>query len=84
MDEMEKLKLDISNKLSRLEKLLDQQTNKKKWLKSAEVKELLGISHGTLQAMRNNGTIKFSRIGGMIYYNIGDVDKIMEENKNDR
>lgn len=29
----------------------------KQWLKSSEVRKLLSVSHGTLQTLRNNGTI---------------------------
>ncbi len=52
-------------------------SDKKQWLKSAEVRKLLGISHGTLQAMRNNGTIPFTRIGGVIYYSRKELDKML-------
>lgn len=41
----------------------------KKWLKSSEVKKLLGISTGTLQNLRINGTLFHSKIGGTAYYN---------------
>ncbi len=47
------------------------------WLKSAEVRKLLGISHGTLQTLRNNGTIPFTRIGGVIYYSRNQLDKML-------
>jgi len=42
----------------------------KKWLKSYEVKKLLNISPGTLQTLRSNGTLPYTRIGGMIYYEV--------------
>ena len=37
----------------------------RKWLKSYEVRDLLGISPGTLQNMRINGTLAFTKIGGL-------------------
>tara|TARA_B100001245_G_C22635822_1_gene312907 strand:+ start:235 stop:465 length:231 start_codon:yes stop_codon:yes gene_type:complete len=40
----------------------------KKWLKSLEVCRLLRISPGTLLNMRVNGTLPFTKIGGVIYY----------------
>jgi hypothetical protein len=40
----------------------------KKWLKSDEVRKLLKVSSGTLQTLRRNGTLKFSKVGGIIYY----------------
>lgn len=55
----------------------------KQWLKSTEVKKLLGISHGTLQNLRNNGTIPFTKIGGVIYYSRQEIDKMMKTNRSD-
>ncbi|MDB5134369.1 MAG: hypothetical protein JWP37_972, partial [Mucilaginibacter sp.] len=40
----------------------------KKWLKSYQVKNMLKISPGTLQNLRVNGTLSYSKIGGIIYY----------------
>lgn len=53
----------------------------KKWLKSYEVKKMLGISPGTLQSMRINGTIPFTKMGGILFYDSEDIRKILEDNK---
>jgi hypothetical protein len=53
----------------------------KKWLKSYEVKKMLGISPGTLQNMRINGTIPFTKMGGILFYDFEDIRKILEDNK---
>ncbi|HEY2582979.1 MAG TPA: helix-turn-helix domain-containing protein [Mucilaginibacter sp.] len=50
----------------------------KKWLKSNEVRKLLNISPGTLQNLRINGTLNFTRIGSLIYYKQEDIDKLLE------
>lgn len=55
----------------------------RKWLKTYEVRELLGVSPGTLQTLRNNGTIPFSKIGGIIYYDANEVDKLLQSQKRD-
>lgn len=55
----------------------------KKWLKSNEVKELLSISPGTLQNLRINGTLPYTKIGGIIYYDMEEINKILEENRVD-
>lgn len=55
--------------------------NKQKWLKSKEVLELLTISPGTLQNLRINETLTFTKIGGTIYYDQDDINKILEQNK---
>ncbi len=53
----------------------------KKWLKSFEVRKLLGISPGTLQNLRINGTLPFTKIGGVIFYDSEDINKMMRENR---
>jgi len=53
----------------------------KKWLKSAEVKKLLGISHGFLQSLRDSGVLPFTKIGGSIYYDYADITFMMSANK---
>lgn len=53
----------------------------KKWLKSYQVKNLLKISPGTLQNLRVNGMLTFTKIGGIMYYKYEDILKMMEGNK---
>ncbi|MFI5139385.1 MAG: helix-turn-helix domain-containing protein [Sphingobacteriales bacterium] len=50
----------------------------KQWLKSAEVRKVLKISPGTLQNLRINGKLRFSKIGGMMYYKMEDIQKLLE------
>jgi hypothetical protein len=38
---------------------------KKEWLKSSEVRNMLGISHITLQNLRTNGLLPHSKLGGI-------------------
>ncbi|QEC75246.1 helix-turn-helix domain-containing protein [Mucilaginibacter ginsenosidivorax] len=54
------------------------QGQSKKWLKSAEVRKLLGISPGTLQNLRINGTLRFTKVGSIMYYKLEDINKILE------
>jgi hypothetical protein len=53
----------------------------KKWLKSREVRKLLGISPGTLQAMRTKGILPYKRVGGLIYHDSEEIQKMMESKK---
>lgn len=70
-----------------LKKLLDQSPEKKqeeqnpKLLKSHQVQRLLGISPGTLQNLRINGTIPYTKIGGVILYSMEDINAIMQRNR---
>jgi hypothetical protein len=53
----------------------------KKWIKSAEVCNILGISTGTLRTLRIKGELTFSRIGGVNYYDYDDIQQMLLENK---
>ena len=52
----------------------------KKYLKSNELMELLKISPGTLQTLRINGTLPYTKIGGIILYDADEIDKVIKEN----
>lgn len=54
------------------------QPQHKQWLKSSEVRKLLNISPGTLQNLRINGTLRYTKIGGMLYYRLEDIHKLLE------
>lgn len=56
-------------------------TQPKKWLRSPEVRELLNISPGTLQNLRINGTLPYTKMGGVIYYEYADILKVMQANR---
>lgn len=57
------------------------QQQTKQWLKSTEVRKLLNISPGTLQTLRINKTLSYTKIGGTIYYAYQDIEKVLELNK---
>ena len=49
----------------------------KKWLKTNEVMELLGMSEVTLQTLRNRKQIPFKKLGGICYYNAEELDEYL-------
>lgn len=49
----------------------------KKWLKSHEVMKLLSISSGTLHSFRHNGTIPYTKIGGLTYYDAEEIHRLL-------
>jgi len=66
--------------LSEIKQLMQQQGQgqSKQWLKSVEVRKLLKISPGTLQNLRVNGTLGFTRIGSLLYYKLEDINNLLE------
>lgn len=59
----------------------NQATQNKKWLKSKEVRNMLSISPGTLQTLRINGTIPYTKMGGVIYYDNDEILRILQKNR---
>lgn len=55
-------------------------TPEKVWLKSHQVQRLLGVSPGTLQNLRINGTIPYSKVGGVLFYDKEEIYNVLEMN----
>lgn len=75
--DLEKFKYELIDKIKDLLQDESGQT-KRKWLRSSEVRKMLGISPGTLQNLRVNGTLPFSKIGGIVFYQLGDLHNLLE------
>lgn len=73
--------LNFGNLLLNELKAITQKEQPAQWLKSSEVRKLLKISPGTLQNLRINGTLNYTRIGGIIYYKYEDIEKILNNHK---
>lgn len=56
-------------------------SGEKKWLRSSEVRKMLGISAGTLQNFRINRLLPFTRINKLIFYKPEDVEKLLSPKK---
>jgi hypothetical protein len=81
-DDLREFKMEL---LEDLKELIQKpiQPKKKKYLKSAEVMEMLQVSPGTLQNLRINGTLPYSKIGGIIFYDADEITKVILENRID-
>ncbi|MEO6523849.1 MAG: helix-turn-helix domain-containing protein [Mucilaginibacter sp.] len=53
------------------------------WLRSAEVRKMLNISPGTLQNLRISGVLPYRKIGGSMFYNKEEIEKIMRGKENE-
>jgi len=76
-EDLEKFKVELFAELRRPSYKLNKKDEQKEWLKSFEVRKLLNISAGTLATLRRNGTIQFSKIGGLLYYRHDDIQKLL-------
>ena len=79
-DDLREFKIELLDEFKEILKQHHGQPSKK-WLKSYEVRELLGISSGTLQTMRNNRTLPFTKIGGVMFYDYEKIKKMLDDNQ---
>ncbi|MCH7411518.1 helix-turn-helix domain-containing protein [Belliella sp. DSM 111904] len=79
-EDLDKFRRELLEDIKRLLKIISGQPTKK-WLKSFEVRKLLGISPGTLQNLRVNGTLPYTKVGGVLYYDQDDIQKMLQANK---
>ena len=77
-EDLNEFRILLLSELKELLKVNPQQA--KQWLKSKEVRKLLNISPGTLQTLRINGTLQYTKLGGIIYYDYEHIQKTMQEN----
>ncbi|MDB5273560.1 MAG: hypothetical protein JWO58_1927 [Chitinophagaceae bacterium] len=80
-EELDKFKTELLDEL--LEELSEiiHLSKQRDWLKSHEVRELLGISPGTLQHLRVSGALPFAKVGGILFYCYEDIQHMLEKNK---
>ena len=50
------------------------------WIDGQDVMQTLHISKRTLQSLRDEGTLPFSRINGKFYYKLSDIEQLLESN----
>ena len=62
-----------------LDKLIEH-TILEDWIDNQDVMQLLHISVRTLQTLRSNGTLPYSRINNKIYYRRQDIQRILADN----
>jgi hypothetical protein len=77
-DDMKNFKTEL---LEEIRRMIQPPSESKEWLKSSDVMKLLNCSPGTLQNLRINGTLPFTKMGGTIYYAYSDVLKVLNGNK---
>lgn len=77
-EDLSQFKEDLLTEIK--ETLLQSKPQIKQWLKSDEVKDLLKVSASTLQTLRINGTLTYTKLGGIIYYDYSHIEKVMKDN----
>ncbi|MFD0998157.1 helix-turn-helix domain-containing protein [Ohtaekwangia kribbensis] len=57
---------------------------KRKWMRSHEVRRMLGVCPATLQNLRDSGELPFSLLGRVMFYDADDSNNRLEQNKVNR
>ena len=68
------------NEFLRLESRRISERMADEWMDSEQVMTILKISKRTIQNLRNNGVLAFSRVNGKFYYKATDLEKLLESN----
>jgi hypothetical protein len=73
---------DVKEVKACLEKLIQTRAElfKQNWIDGQEVMIALNISQRTLQTLRDNGTLPYSRINGKFYYKVSDLEALLDSN----
>ena len=61
--------------------LTGKEKNTSRWMRSADVRELLNISDSTLQSFRISGAIKSYRLGSTWFYKYDEIMDALENGK---
>ena len=77
-DDLYVFKLELLKEIKALLNNHSELQLQKKWLKTEDIRKLLRVSPGTLQNMRINGKLPYTKIGGVLYYDYADVEKMMK------
>ena len=80
-EDLKKFKLELLDELKTMFHEHLKPHENKKWLKTTEILRLLKISPSTLQTLRLNGTLPYTKIGCTLYYDSQDIYKILADNK---
>ena len=77
--DLEEFKKELFEELKKM-KIDSYENVQKKWLRSVEVRKMLGISPGTLQTLRVKGVLSFTKVGSILYYKHEEIHRVLEEN----
>lgn len=78
-DDLREFKIELIQEIKKILKE-NHAPHVKKWLKSNDVRDMLDVSSSTLQNLRDKGTLPFTKIGGVMFYNYEDVKMMLANN----
>lgn len=73
-DDLSKIKFEIIQEVKKI--ITPVSLENPEFLRTSQVKELLGCSESKIETLRKNGTLPFQKVGGSIYYKYIDVKNL--------
>jgi len=77
-DDFDQFKQEL---LSEIKEIFQKNIKKSQWLRSADVKEMLGISDSTLQTLRIKGAFPAYKLDSTWFYKYEEVTAALEKGK---
>lgn len=76
------LSQDIKDLKARIELLRQSRAEvlKDTWIDNQDVLQTLHISKRTLQTLRTNGTLPYTKVKGKFYYKVADIEQLLQDN----
>ena len=76
------LSQDVKDLKARIELLRQSRAEvlKDTWIDNQDVLQTLHISKRTLQTLRTNGTLPYSKVKGKFYYKVADIEQLLQDN----
>ncbi|MVT07742.1 helix-turn-helix transcriptional regulator [Chitinophaga tropicalis] len=83
LGDLQQLKMELLEEVAGLlaGHLAGKRQQPKRWMRSEEVKALLGISTGKLFRLRKLGILPYAQIDRVFLYDVSDVDQMLSERK---
>ncbi|WP_379085556.1 helix-turn-helix domain-containing protein [Pedobacter sp. UC225_65] len=78
-EDLEQFKAEMLEEIGVMLKVKNVGTTQQQWMRSADVRRMLKISPGTLQNLRVNGTLSYTKVGGTMFYRISDIEKMLSK-----
>jgi hypothetical protein len=78
-EDLEQFKTEMLEEIGVMLKVKNAGATQQQWMRSADVRRMLKISPGTLQNLRVNGTLSYTKVGGTMFYRISDIEKMLSK-----
>lgn len=83
IDDLMKIKSELIEEIKGIIGDLDAKPHQKRWFRNTELKEYLNLSTSSIQNLKNSGELPYSKVKGTVFYDIKEINKLMDKNKID-